>query len=613
MAWRAARAFRRPGKGGDMGQVWKNAKMRFLLLAAFFMLAAGGALCQGMGAAHAETTVYVTASGSKYHTHKCGSGNYYPATLSEALARGLTPCSKCYGGGSGGSEGYSGGSEDDSGSGWQEEEPDPMEISRTSLLLVKGQSEVLEVYPETGASWVSSDPGVASVSAGGKVTAKKKGKAVVTASAGGQSVSCAVTVEAPKLNKTSLRLELGQTKQLKLSGCRHSVKWSSGNSGVATASKGRVKAKKPGTAYIRAKVHGKTFKCKVTVKKPAIQKVSLPKKSVLMGYEKTVQMKAGAKPAKAMQYYRVQAKSSKPSIVSASVWGQNMISLNSHEKSGKAEVTVSIGKKKAKCQVEVIPSVITSLSIARSLSLKPDESRYILYNVEPYEASRYYEGKWESRDKSVATVTGYGDSARIDAVGEGETDVILTLGTKTASCHVVVAKPAITGLTLSQTTMELAPDGSGYLYNSVEPYDAADYYEGKWESKDESVATVTGYGDYARVDAAGEGETDVILTLGAKSVACHVVVAKPAITGLTLSQTTMELTLGESGYLYDSVEPYVAANYYEGKWESKNESVAAVTGYNDYARVDAAGEGETDVILTLGTKSVACHVVVRAE
>lgn len=41
-------------------------------------------------------TVMVTATGEKYHTHKCGNGNYYPATLEEALGRNLTPCSKCF-------------------------------------------------------------------------------------------------------------------------------------------------------------------------------------------------------------------------------------------------------------------------------------------------------------------------------------------------------------------------------------------------------------------------------------------------------------------------------------------------------------------------------------
>lgn len=41
-------------------------------------------------------SVLVTKTGSKYHVRKCGNGTYYPATMEEARARGLTPCSKCY-------------------------------------------------------------------------------------------------------------------------------------------------------------------------------------------------------------------------------------------------------------------------------------------------------------------------------------------------------------------------------------------------------------------------------------------------------------------------------------------------------------------------------------
>lgn len=47
------------------------------------------------GVANSQT-VLVTRTGSKYHTHKCGNGTYYEATLDEAMARGLTPCEKCY-------------------------------------------------------------------------------------------------------------------------------------------------------------------------------------------------------------------------------------------------------------------------------------------------------------------------------------------------------------------------------------------------------------------------------------------------------------------------------------------------------------------------------------
>lgn len=43
-----------------------------------------------------QVTVYVTATGEKYHyENPCGNGTYYPSTLADAKARGLTPCDKC--------------------------------------------------------------------------------------------------------------------------------------------------------------------------------------------------------------------------------------------------------------------------------------------------------------------------------------------------------------------------------------------------------------------------------------------------------------------------------------------------------------------------------------
>ena len=43
-----------------------------------------------------EAQVYVTPTGECYHTHACGRGNYYKASLSTAKSRGLRPCQKCY-------------------------------------------------------------------------------------------------------------------------------------------------------------------------------------------------------------------------------------------------------------------------------------------------------------------------------------------------------------------------------------------------------------------------------------------------------------------------------------------------------------------------------------
>ena len=78
-----------------------------------------------------------------------------------------------------------------------------------------------------------------------------------------------------KLNKTSLTIYTGKTSTLKVSGTSKKVTWSTSNKKVATvSSKGTVSAKSSGTATITAKVNNKNLRCKVTVKKPTINKTS---------------------------------------------------------------------------------------------------------------------------------------------------------------------------------------------------------------------------------------------------------------------------------------------------------------------------------------------------
>ena len=82
---------------------------------------------------------------------------------------------------------------------------------------------------------------------------------------------CSLPVQAKttiKLNKSSATVYVSNTVQLKatVKGTKSKVKWTSSNSKVASvSSKGKVTAKKKGTATIKAKVNGKTASCKVTV------------------------------------------------------------------------------------------------------------------------------------------------------------------------------------------------------------------------------------------------------------------------------------------------------------------------------------------------------------
>lgn len=345
-----------------MEKVKRKAVSIFFTWAAILFLSAGVVNPNTVPVVHAETTVYVTPTGSKYHAYKCGNGMYTPTTLSNALAMGLTPCSKCFG------SGYVPNPEPAPAPGPEPEPapepeptpaPKPMKINKTSILLVKGQTSKLKASNAAGkVSWSSSKKSVASVSGNGKVTAKKKGKAVITARAGADTKQCKVTVEEPKLNLKNISLDIKKTKKLKLSGCKHSVTWTSSNPSVAKVSKGKVTAKRAGSAKITAKVHGKKYTCKVQVKKPKIQKIVLSEISIQLEYEKEKEISFRTVPANTAGYYDFSVKSSDTSV--AGVFyddEENTIVIRSSQKSGKAEISVSGGSITATCHVIVQPDI----------------------------------------------------------------------------------------------------------------------------------------------------------------------------------------------------------------------------------------------------------------
>lgn len=72
-----------------------------------------------------------------------------------------------------------------------------------------------------------------------------------------------------KLSASSLKLEVGQSKQLKMVGTKAKVTWKSSNKKVATVTaKGKVTAVTEGTVVISATVNKKKYSCMVLVKYP---------------------------------------------------------------------------------------------------------------------------------------------------------------------------------------------------------------------------------------------------------------------------------------------------------------------------------------------------------
>lgn len=146
-------------------------------------------------------------------------------------------------------------------------------ISSSKLTMIKGQSRTLKI---TGLkkgqkiTWKSSNSKIVAVNKAGKLQAKAKGSATITGTISKRKYTCKVTVQAPKLNKTSVTLKTGQTYQLKLSGTNQKITWKSSNSKIVTVNKtGKLFAKSAGNATITAQVNGIRFVCKVKIQKKA--------------------------------------------------------------------------------------------------------------------------------------------------------------------------------------------------------------------------------------------------------------------------------------------------------------------------------------------------------
>ena len=157
-----------------------------------------------------------------------------------------------------------------------------VKLDKTSLTLTKGKTYTLKTTvtdTNKAVSWSSSNSSVASVDKNGKVTAKTKGTATITAKVDGVSASCKVTVNEPakttiKLDKTKVTLGAGEPCTLKATvSPSQKVTWTSSNPKlVKVDSNGKLTVTKDifnyfeveQTVKITAKAGNATATCTVT-------------------------------------------------------------------------------------------------------------------------------------------------------------------------------------------------------------------------------------------------------------------------------------------------------------------------------------------------------------
>ena len=182
-------------------------------------------------------------------------------------------------------------------------------LNRSSAILTVGEATTLvaAVYPNDAAdtvAWQSSNAGVASVNSNGRVTAVAEGSAVITATAGGISAACAVTVNPESetsviMSSTSEVLTVGDTVTLTAAvvPAGTDVTWQSSDNSIATVTpNGSVTAIAPGNVVITATAEGVSASCAVTVNPVPDTTVTLSSTSEILIIGDTVTLTATAEP-----------------------------------------------------------------------------------------------------------------------------------------------------------------------------------------------------------------------------------------------------------------------------------------------------------------------------
>ncbi len=174
-------------------------------------------------------------------------------------------------------------------------------LNKTRVTLVKGGQTKLKVTGTAKAvKWSTDKKKIATVSSKGVVKAKGKGTARITAKIGKKKLVCRVTVETPKLNRTSLTLDVGKTATLKLSGTKGKITWSTTDKSVATVTqKGVVRGAGAGNCRVRAEANGGMFFCAVAVNEPTVKSFDIHQLSITVSEDKTEKIRYSIYPRNA--------------------------------------------------------------------------------------------------------------------------------------------------------------------------------------------------------------------------------------------------------------------------------------------------------------------------
>ena len=396
------------------------------------------------------------------------------------------------------------------------------------------------------------------------------------------------------LDKTSVEVLIGQTVHLSATVLPEAttdktIRWSSSDDSVAMVDEGTVTAHKVGQATIKATCGNKEASCVVNVLPIMVEEISFNKTSVSLKAGETVTLTATVKPDDATDK-TVTWSTSDATVATVS---NGVVTA---KKVGTATITAKAGDKSATCEITVVATPVTSVTLNKtSASVKAGETVTLTATVKPDDATDKTV-TWSTSDATVATVS----NGVVTAKKVGTATITAKAGDKSATCEITVVSTPVTAVTLNKTSVSLKAGETVTLTATVKPDDATDKTV-TWGSSDESVAKV----ENGIVTAIGKGLSTITAKAGDTSATCMVTVSVP-VENVTLNKTELVLQKGQEEVLVALVSPDDATDK-TINWSSSNVSVVRV---DQNGAVAAEGAGTAVITASAGTKSATCTITV---
>lgn len=432
-------------------------------------------------------------------------------------------------------------------------------INEEKVLLYVGGTKTETKQLKTNAkkqdilAWSSSNDSIVTVE-NGLVTAKGEGTAIIKVECNGKTDSCEVTVKntVTEIEEDTVFLRTkgaDKTYQLNSSvtGRSNSVKWTSSDNKVASVSKGKVTAKKAGTATITATANGVSDSVTVTVE-DYIPTIKLNQSNYVLYTNKgnTLNLKATV--------------DGKSKTVSWSSSNDTVATVNKGKvtavSEGEAIISATANDVTAECLITVRQSKVILEN--ENLHLNKGEKGNIPVDV----IGTSQTIKWSTTNSKVATVK----NGIVTAKNYGEADIKVTANGITAICHVdvsecqhkfdagkVTKEPSCTeeGICLYTCTI------CGYSYTEGIP--TVEHKWGAWKTVKESTETEMGI--QIRICAICSTEESAFLPVLEHTHKYETIVTEP--TCIKDGYTTYKCSCGDS--YTDDIVPALGHKW--GEWQ----------------------------------------------